>query len=196
MLKPVQKSAEIEEVQKEERAFTVVASDETVDRYGDIVRASGWDLKAFKNNPIALFGHDHRSPIGTVPEVEVKNKQLLAKMVLAPEGTDPFIDKLWRLIEANVLRAVSVGFMPTVQPKMIRDEENDRIIGFDYDGQELLELSLVTVPANPAALAVARSLSFDDASTRRIFDFGDRLRKAKLMNCELNLAVAESPHAQ
>jgi hypothetical protein len=41
-----------------------VLSDATVDRYGDIIDAKGWDLTNFKKNPIALFGHSSASRSG------------------------------------------------------------------------------------------------------------------------------------
>ncbi|MBU0367985.1 hypothetical protein, partial [Acinetobacter baumannii] len=45
--------------------LTFVLSDATVDRYGDVIEAEGWDLRWFKRNPIALFGHSGDFPIGT-----------------------------------------------------------------------------------------------------------------------------------
>ena len=170
----VYKAVEVQDVEAEARRFTVVASDETVDRYGDVVRVSGWQLDAFKKNPIALWGHDHHSPIGTVPKVWLEGKKLMATMELAPEGTDEFIDKLWRLVNAKILRAVSVGFMPTVQPNYIRDEQNDHVTGFEFIGQELMELSLVSVPANPQALAVARAFMGEADAEQRIFNVASR----------------------
>ena len=56
--------------------FTFVMSDETVDRMGDVIRASGWSLSQFKSNPIALFGHEHSFPIGNWENVKVVGKRL------------------------------------------------------------------------------------------------------------------------
>jgi len=60
----------------------VVASDESTDRYGDIIRVSGWDLKNYRANPIVLFGHDAKSPVGTA-DVYVQGTQLMADITLA-----------------------------------------------------------------------------------------------------------------
>jgi phage head maturation protease len=71
-------------------------------------------------------------------------------------------DEIWRIVDADVLRAMSVGFLPTKAPNFIwknNDEETGIITGFEFVGQELLENSVVPVPANPAALAQARSLA-------------------------------------
>lgn len=133
-----------------------VLSDDTVDSYGDIIDPKGWDLKNFKRNPIALFGHSSGNPIGTWKDVRVEGGKLIGKLVFAAKGTSARIDELISLVEQGILRAVSVGFMP------IKSEPIDpeRPYGPQkFIKQELREVSLVSVPANPAALAVAKSLN-------------------------------------
>src|SRR5262245_34770907 len=44
--------------------FTFVLSDATPDRVGDVIMATGWDLRNFNNNPVALFNHHPDFPIG------------------------------------------------------------------------------------------------------------------------------------
>lgn len=133
-----------------------VLSDDTVDSYGDIIDPKGWDLKNFKRNPIALFGHSSGNPIGTWKDVRVEGGKLIGKLVFAAKGTSARIDELISLVEQGILRAVSVGFMP------IKSEPIDpeRPYGPQkFIKQELREVSLVSVPANPAALALAKSLN-------------------------------------
>jgi HK97 family phage prohead protease len=156
-----------------ERRF--IASDETVDRYGDIVRATGWQLENFKRNPVLLFGHQSdQFPIGKVTEIGVEGTELIATAQFLPEGDDERADKAWRMVEGGFMSAVSVGFMPTVAPKFIRAEPDEdgyaQITGFEFVGQELLELSLVPVPANPQALALAKS--FGITPERHAWMFG------------------------
>jgi hypothetical protein len=62
-----------------------------------------------------------------------------------------------------------LAFLPTAEPNLIRDEKNDNIIGFEYVEQELLELSVVPVPANPAALALTKSLQLNREFVKRVF---------------------------
>lgn len=132
-----------------------VLSDDTVDRYGDVIDAAGWDLRNFKKNPIALFGHDSRFPIGKWSDLRVDAGKLKGKLTLAKRGTSYRLDELIGLVEQGILRAVSVGFKP-VKAEPIDPE---RPYGPQrYLKQELLETSLVAVPANPAALALAKSL--------------------------------------
>lgn len=140
-----------------------VMSDETPDLMDDIILSDGWDLENFEKNPIALFGHSSAFPIGKWKNVEVKNKQLRGELELAPKGTSPRIDEIINLIEAGILRAVSVGFRPTeTKPR----PEND---GYFYVKQRLIETSLVSVPANPNALLVARSLKTSPATIDLVF---------------------------
>ena len=149
-----------------------VLSDATIDRYGDIVEPSGWVLNNFKKNPIALFGHSGSFPIGTWENIRTEGGKLVAKLKLAARGTSARIDELISLVEQGVLRAVSVGFRPLQMEPM----DPDKPYGAQrYTKQELLETSLVSVPANPAALAVAKSLHISEETM--FLAFGEQAEK-------------------
>lgn len=156
------------DVSDDERTATFVASDETVDRYGDIVSLDGWDLKNFRRNPVFLWMHSHYQPIGQVKKIGVEGDKLLATVRFFDAGDSKLADDLWRLVKKRKLRAVSVGFTVNsdedIEP--IRDE-NERVTGYRFLRQELLELSMVSVPANPNALQVARSLGLPDDLIRQ-----------------------------
>jgi phage head maturation protease len=93
-------------------ALSFVLSDESVDRYGDVISSEGWNLKNFQKNPIALFNHSSNFPIGFWKNVRVESKKLIGDLMLAAEGTSARIDEIRRLVEQGILRAVSVGFLP------------------------------------------------------------------------------------
>jgi HK97 family phage prohead protease len=151
------------------REITIIASDETPDRYGDIVRVDGWKLANYKKNPVLLFAHNSSEPpIGTA-KVEVQGKRLMATAQFLAEGVYDFADTIWRIVRAGALRAASVGFLPLEDPIFIRDEKNQSITGFEYVSQELLELSIVPVPANPAALVQAKSMNLNSEYLRKVF---------------------------
>jgi HK97 family phage prohead protease/HK97 family phage major capsid protein len=143
-----------------------VLSDETPDRMDDIIMSDGWQLNNFKKNPIALFGHRSDFPIGKWVNVRVENKQLRGHLQMAPEGTSERIDEIRRLIDAGILKAVSVGFRP--QEHEALDKENP-FSGFKFTKQELVETSLVSVPANPNALSVAKSLRISPETQQLVF---------------------------
>lgn len=143
-----------------------ILSDATVDRYGDIVDPNGWVLTNFKKNPIALFGHSSGDPIGTWENIRVEGGRLIAKLQFAARGTSARIDELISLVEQGILRAVSVGFHP------IKSEPIDPSRPYGpqkYIKQELVETSLVSVPANPAALALAKSLNLSSETMELAF---------------------------
>lgn len=143
-----------------------VLSDATVDSYGDVVEPTGWDLRQFKRNPIALFGHSSSFPIGKWADVRVEDGKLKGRLELAKAGTSYRLDELRKLVEQGILRAVSVGFRP-IKSEPLNPEKPygpQR-----YLKQELVETSLVSVPANPAALAVAKSMNLSTETMRLAF---------------------------
>jgi len=151
------------------RRVRFIASDETVDRYGDIIRASGWQLDAYRKNPVLLFGHQSRElPVGKVDPIAVEGTRLIAHAEFTPQGMSDFADTVWEMVNGGFLNAVSVGFLPLASPTPIFDADK-HITGFEYNGQELLELSCVPVPANPNALQLAKSFGLSADRVRSLF---------------------------
>jgi HK97 family phage prohead protease/HK97 family phage major capsid protein len=145
-----------------------VLSDETPDRYGEVIAADGWQLENFNKNPIALFGHDSHFPIGKWQNLHVEKGALRGHLQIAPAGTSDRIDEIRKLVEAGILKAVSVGFRPLKKEPI--DERADSLFGpFRYLKHELVETSLVSIPANPNALAIAKSLKVSDDTLRMVF---------------------------
>ena len=150
--------------------FKFVMSDETVDRMGDVIRADGWDLTSFKNNnPIALFGHDHSFPIGEWKNVRVEGKRLIGELKMAATGTSERIDEIRKLLEQRILKAVSVGFRIKDYEPM---DEKEPFGGWDIKKAELHETSVVSVPANPSAVLLAKSMGISAETRGLIFRTG------------------------
>ena len=152
-----------------DREFEFIASDETPDSYGDIVKAEGWDLKRYKKNPIVLFNHSSSMPVGYSPKTWIDDTKLICRIKLADEGTSEFIDTLYKLMKQRILRAMSVGFRATKDVEIIRGKENE-FLGLLFNGQELLENSIVSVPANPNALSLAKSWGVRDSTLNRFVE--------------------------
>jgi HK97 family phage prohead protease/HK97 family phage major capsid protein len=146
-------------------SISFVMSDESTDRIGDVIAADGWKLSQFRKNPVALYGHDSsRLPIGRWENVHVEKSALVGDLKLAKQGTSAFTDAVRSLFEQKMLNACSVGFDP------IKDEPLDPKnpwMGYRYIEQELLECSVVAVPANANAV-VQRSLSQFPAEIRAL----------------------------
>jgi HK97 family phage major capsid protein/HK97 family phage prohead protease len=142
-----------------------VMSDATVDRMGDVIDPQGWVLRNFKANPMALFNHDSDMPIGEWTNVRVEGGKLIGELVFGPEGACPVTDKMRSFVAAGMMRAVSVGFRPLVAEPI----EGSKVGGVRFKAAELMECSLVSIPANPNALAVAKSLNLSDDVRQLIF---------------------------
>jgi HK97 family phage prohead protease len=126
---------------------------------GDTIDPTGWDLGPFLKNPVALFGHDSSAPpIGRASNVTVENGKLMGDIEFAPAETYAFADTIYKLVVGKYLNAVSVGFLPL---EYDFSEDDSRPWGLDFKLQELMEISVVPVPANSNALAGARSKGID-----------------------------------
>ena len=120
-----------------------VFSTANVDRHGDIVKQK-FDLKAFKDNPVVLNSHQHGDVtkiIGKVIKISVKDGVLQGKIKFAVDE-NPEAKIAFDLIIGGFLNAFSIGFMV-----LEFDEKTGDIVK-----SELLELSLVSVPANKETL--------------------------------------------
>ena len=142
-----------------------VLSDETPDRMDDIILSNGWELENFNKNPVALFQHKSDFVIGKWRDLRVENKSLRGHLELAKEGTSERINEIRSLVEQGILRAVSVGFRPIASQPRAESKSN----GLSFTRSELVETSLVSVPANPNALAVAKSLKISPATLDFVF---------------------------
>lgn len=164
------RAAEIRLADLEAREVEFIASNEEVDRYGDIIRADGWSLDNFQKNPVLLFGHKSRElPIGKVSRIVREGTQLIARASFAPKEIYDFADTVFKMVKAGFINAVSVGFQPTKMPNEIKDPNTNAWTGgYEWVGQELLELSVVPVPALPSALAVARSFGVPEEHVLRV----------------------------
>ena len=136
-----------------------IVSSEAVDRDGDIIRASGWQLDNFRKHPVLVSSHNYgnlRSVIGEWESMEVKGKRLegIARYYIG-EGNDE-ADWGFKLAEKG-RAAYSVGFIPD-RDKAIPIKSDDPFGGIEFNGQELLEVSHVAIPSNPQALQQLKGL--------------------------------------
>lgn len=142
---------------------TFVLTTQSPDRVGDIVMLDGLNLKNFKENPVALVHHNSGDfPVGVWKNIRKQGDALLADLVLAAKGTSRVADLARALIEQGILRAVSIGFRVSkaepIQPR-----------GMKFFESELLEASLVSVPMNPRAVMVAKSLDMTEDEVAKFF---------------------------
>jgi len=137
-----------------ERQYEFTASTADMDRDGEVIDVSGWDLKNFKKNPVIMFAHDYRTlPIGKATKIGVRDGKLVDVVEFPPEGTYEFADIVQRLVDTGYLKTQSVGFIPKKwEDADFEDDEKGQKPRRTYTKQELLEISIVPVPSNPNAL--------------------------------------------
>jgi len=150
---------ELRAIDEQKRTITFISSTEAVDRYGDVIRASGWQLDTYKKNPVFLWAHRSGDPpVGRTLDVHVETQPkpaLVQTVEFADAKTYPFADTIFNLYRGKFLNSVSVGFRPLEQPKRLLDDGGDWTGGYEFTSQELLETSGVPIPANPEAVARA-----------------------------------------
>lgn len=156
-----------EELKEKNGYFKFKITDESVDRHGDVILYDGWDFKNFMKNPVVFWGHQQwEVPIGKVFNL-IKNdeeKAVYIEGVFAPSEKAQEIRKVY---EEGFINACSVGFNPL-------DYEKSETGGFIITEAELLELSLVGIPANAEALSVLGEKGFDI----------EKLKKMKVLEVE------------
>lgn len=127
--------------------FTI--STGTPDREGDVIDPAGWDLTAYQRNPVVLWAHSsHNLPIAKCTSIAVSGGALVATAEFAPADVLPFAEVVLRMLKGGFLNATSVGFRAT--------EYARTDTGIHFLKHELLEFSVVPVPANAEALMVGR----------------------------------------
>jgi HK97 family phage prohead protease len=136
-----------------DRIFRFCFSDASLDRAGDTINPEGWDLMAYRRNPVVLWAHDALAPpIGRTSGLFADHRGLFGDVEFAAPEVYDFADVVFRLVRAGYLKAGSVGFLP-IDWTFAKDE--GREFGIDFVRQELLEFSICPVPANSNALVEA-----------------------------------------
>ena len=153
-----------------------ISSDESLDRYNEIISASGWKLDNYQRNPVFQNAHQYGDIIFTLGKALTTEVRLVgggSPLPLgvgegfgvragAPSGShlfqriqfatdvNPMARIAYGLYRGKFLNAVSVGFLP------VRWENGTDKTPYrrKFLEQELLEVSAVGIPANPNALAL------------------------------------------
>lgn len=146
---------ELKAVNEDERTITGIATTPSPDRMGDIVEPLG---VAFKNPLPLLWQHMSDKPVGHVTfDKPTKNgitfKATLPK-IAEPGALKDRVDEAWQSVKAMLVRGVSIGFR-SLEHAFMKDNG-----GIHFLKTEVMELSLVTIPANAEA-TIQTIKSFD-----------------------------------
>jgi HK97 family phage major capsid protein/HK97 family phage prohead protease len=134
---------EVKSIDTERRVIRGTATTPTPDRMGDIVEPLGVTFAA--SLPLLLY-HDSRQPVGTVkfekPTKDGIDFEASLPAIDAPPSLKERIDTAWASVKAGLIKGASIGF------RVIEESFNKETQGYRFIKTEVLELSLVTVPAN------------------------------------------------
>lgn len=142
------------------RSAVFRASTPALDRHGTVVRSEGIRTDNFQRNPVFGWGHDLydgasiRSIIGRVIGFDQTSEHLDVEVEFATADVNPDAEMAYRMVKGQYLSMVSIGFMPinagfqTVEGREL----------YVYDEVDLLEVSLVPIPANPEAEVIRHAL--------------------------------------
>jgi HK97 family phage prohead protease len=132
--------------------MTFVASTGQVDRNGNILDIEGWELDHYRANPVILFNHNwDLPPVGKTLQVGTEGDRLMVTIQFAPTS----LGRELAILNANrYMGAASVG-VRMLEWEIRRHPEHGYPIGFHSHRHELLEISVVPVPANPDTLQAA-----------------------------------------
>ncbi len=138
-------SNEIKSLNEEDKTVVGIISSKGLDRDNDIILSSGIDDKNYSSNPIVLFNHNYNFPIGKSLWRKVEGDNYISKTQF---GSTVLAQEVFSLMKDGILNAFSVGFMPTIEPTF---EKGVRT----FSAIELLEYSVVSIPANPEAITLS-----------------------------------------
>lgn len=137
--------------------YTFRITSEVIDRQGEVVTADGWQMDAYRANPVVLDSHNYfgiENIVGKTVDLKQVDDEWHADITFnaSPKGRLAEM-----LVESGDLNAVSVGFQP-LQVEVPKGGQGP----VRHTEKELLEISVVPVPANQEALRV-RSLGADES---------------------------------
>lgn len=156
---------EIPEGAQESRIIPFVLSSSKRDRHGTVLNQENWMLDNYRVNPIIGFMHnlygdlcnppDVDSIIGKSKNIGTEGKKseriLIADAEFEPAEVNLLAEKVFRKVLFGSLRGASVGFLPVGHGwygEKDEDQGNENETYY-FEGQELLEWSVVSIPSNP-----------------------------------------------
>ena len=147
-----------------------IATDETKDRYAEVIKIDGWQLDNYRKNPVVVDSHNYwtlGALIGRSEEVVIEKGKMRNRVKFALDN--PLGAMSYKMAKAGFIKSESVGFIPIEWKNGSGEMEPRRT----YLKQELLEISLVSVPANPGATieAALKSGAVQRGDVRALFDW-------------------------
>jgi hypothetical protein len=139
-------------LERRENGGRILINTGAVDRQRDRVFPMGARLDNYQKNPIVQWGHNYRDPFATIGRTTSLTKSpdgLVADFELRPPANEADPQNIVLLLwNGDWVKTASIGFLPYVG-------KPNEVGGNDFIDWELLEWSIVPIPANQEALRLA-----------------------------------------
>ena len=145
----------------------VIAANER-SRNGDEVNLRGINFTNYRKNPVVLWAHDSYQGIPIAKTLKIgHDDQGQIEADFEFNSDDEFAARVENAWNGGFIRAASIRFMPTKVVEML--DEQGRVDRLRIEESDLLEWSLVPIPADPDSVrAAARALNLPEEIFRGI----------------------------
>ena len=141
-------------IDEKTRSVEFVASDESIDSYGTIIPVKNWVLDRFNGN--GIIGYQHNLYWSSDPDnvigkgtAWVEDGKLMVRIEFEPKEINELAEKIYQKVLFGSINGVSVGFSELDEGET---KEIDGQVVYVFGRCELLEISVVNIPANANAL--------------------------------------------
>lgn len=161
---------DVKEITGEKPVIEFIGSDSSVDRYNEVIDQNGWQLENFRANPVIPDCHNYDSVariLGRALSIEVRDGKLVNQVEFCLDN--PMGAMAYKMAKGGFIKSQSVGFIPLEWQNGKNADQPDRT----FTKCELLEVSLVVVPANPGATVglALKSGAIEKADIKNVVDF-------------------------
>ena len=153
-------------------------------------------MGTYMRNPVGLFNHDPALPIFSTKGFEEREAGLHIHGGM--DLLDSFANEKAGQLRRGILRGLSIGFLPRAEPKIL----DGKLV---FSQIQILEISLVSVPANPHALidkkaaerierwtgSASRSFAFAPEPEPAAITFSDDVRLRRIVAEMIDVRLGE-----
>lgn len=140
-----------------------IVSNSATDRYGESIVMEGINTEKYMSNPVVLWGHDYNAlPLGRTLRLRKDGGNLIA-LVQFDTDLSEFANTVYQQILRGTISAASIGGL--VQSYGLN--EDNTTDWATIAELEMVEWSVVAVPANPEALVLSKAFGIEEQELKK-----------------------------
>lgn len=162
-----------------------IANENIIDRMDERLDPSGVNVENFMRNQVLLVDHLYISSatVGRVFDLKTEADGVHFEAYIGDPQKAPLTktqQDVRSLVAQKLLQTVSVGFIPHKIQAPTFDDEGRLVDPAVILAWELLELSIVAVPANPGAVFDLKDLSLNDTNSSKTQHLTNRIKPKRI----------------